>query len=125
MNLDPQLPGRRAGTAVKLVGKLPVEPDLELPASCDMDERRPLGLAQHDSAQRPGPLRRVPGGDHSEFQQPVIWVGLMERLDSAEDLAHVPGQDTRDPALEEALAVDLDDCLHPACAEVPGPGVEV
>lgn len=67
MDLDLQLPGSRAGTAVKLEGKLPVEPDPELPAARDMDERRPLGLVQHDSSQRPGPLNRVPGGDHTEF----------------------------------------------------------
>jgi len=36
---DPQLLGSRAGTAVKLVRKLPVEPDPELPAVRDMDER--------------------------------------------------------------------------------------
>jgi hypothetical protein len=49
----------------------------------------------------------------------------VEGLDSAEDLAHVPGQHARDPALEKARAIHLDDRLHPARAEVPGPRVKI
>jgi hypothetical protein len=125
MGLDPQLAGGRARTAVQLVGEPVAKPEAEPPAPCDVDERRLPGLAHRDPRQRPGPLSRVPGGDHAQLQQPVVGLRSREGLDAAEDPAHVPGQDARDPALEKAPAVHLDDRLHPARAEVPGPGVQV
>jgi hypothetical protein len=125
VGLDPQLPGRRACTAVKLIGKPLVKPKPEPLAAGDLDEWRLPGFTCRDPGQGPGPLSRVGGRDHAEFQQPVIWPRTVESLDPAEDLAHVPGQDARDPALEETPAVHLDDRLHAAGAEVPGPGVQV
>jgi len=125
MDLDPQLPRRRARAAVKLIGKRPIEPDPDLPAPRKADKWRLPGLALHDPAQRPCPLGRILGGDHPQFQEPVIWLRSVERLDPAEDLAHVPDEDARDPALEKAPAVHLDHRLRPVRAEVPGPRVEV
>ena len=82
-------------------------------------------MTQREPPQRPGPLDRVPGGDHTEFEAPVVRPRPAEGLDPAQDLADVPHQDTGDPAGEEPAAVHIDGGLHPARAEVPGPGVEV
>src|SRR5215469_17445835 len=125
MDLDLQFLDGLARATVKLIGEAPVKPDLESPAARDPDERRPLGLAQRDTSQRPRPLSRVPGGDHTEFQQSVVGLRSVERLDSAEDLAHVSRQDACDSALEKGLPVYLDDRFRAACCEVPGPGVHV
>ena len=101
MDLDPQLPDRRARATVQLVEKPPVKPDPEVPAAGDLDKRRLLGVAQRDPPQRPRPLSRVPGGDDPELKQPVVRLSPVEGLDPAEDLADVPGEDACDPALEK------------------------
>ncbi len=54
MDPDPRLLDRWARTAVKLVWKPPIEPDLELLTSRDLDERRFHCLAQRDPPQCAG-----------------------------------------------------------------------
>ena len=125
MDLDPQLPDSRPRTAVKLVGKLPPEPDPDLHTASDLDERRLLRLSKRNPPQCPCPLDRILGRDHTEMEQPVVRLRAGKGFDPAEDLAHVPDKDAGDPALEELPAIHLDGRLHPGCAEVPGPRVDV
>jgi hypothetical protein len=123
--LDPQfLPGR-AGAAVEFVRDLPVEPDPELRPAGDFGEGRILRVAEREPAEDPGPLDRVLRGDHAELEEPVIRARLGEGLDPAEDRADVRGEHARDPALEEALAVDLDGRPHSPRADALQPGVQV
>src|ERR1039457_5260620 len=125
MNPDFHLADSGPRAPVQLVEELPVEPDPELPAPGDLDERRLLRFAEGDPSERPGPFDRVLGSDHAELKEPVVRPCPAEGLDTAEDLADIAHQDARKPALEESPAVHRDGRLRPASAEVPGTGVEI
>src|ERR1017187_6810046 len=95
MDLDPQLLDGGARSAVKLVGKPPAEPDLELLTPRHLHERRLPGLTQRDPPPGPGPLDRILGRDHTEIEEPVVRLRPAEGLDSTEAPSHVSHQDPR------------------------------
>ena len=71
MDLDLYLLDRAARTAVYFIGQTLVEPDPELLAPRDLNERRFPSPALHDAPQRPGPLGRIPRRDQAKFEESV------------------------------------------------------
>ncbi len=125
MDLDLQRCRCLARATVELVRGRFVQYHLDLLASRGVHERRALRLAGHDAAYRPDPLQAAPRGHDAHVEQAIVRLGSIEQVDTAQHLAHVPGQHAGDRASVEALAVDLHRCPHRAGSEVSGPGPQV
>src|SRR3954466_11057701 len=88
----------------------------------DSDVLGPLRLTGPQPSEHPGPLHRIAGSNHANFQEAVVRAGVGEGLKSSCQSAHVAEQKAAAPALEPPAPVDLDRHLDRPGPDRLGPG---
>src|SRR4051812_25685299 len=124
-NRDSQTRLRRPSATVELVRDLLREPDVEVLAPRNPNERRTMRLACNGPCERPRPLPGALRGDDAEIEQSVVRSRMGERGDVAHDLSYVACENARRVSVEPLVAVDAYPDAESPRAQVPRSGPDV